>query len=169
MKKLLFIPVILLLTLFLWNCEKDDICDANTPTTPRLVIQFYDKTDPTVLKNVTNLSITGVGVTDPIGNFNAVNTVSIPLKTTDDVTGYTFTLNSTDTTFINQDNIELHYTRNNVYISRACGYKTLFTLDPVTPIIHTDAATPDGLWIQSITVNQPNIQNEDETHVNIYF
>mgnify|MGYP006353373257 FL=1 len=30
------------------SCEKDDICDANTPTTPRLVIGFYDFLNPAI-------------------------------------------------------------------------------------------------------------------------
>jgi len=169
MKRLTIVPAIFLLALFSLNCEKDDICDPNTATTPKLVIQFYDATNPTVLKNVTQLSITSEGLADPVGVYNGVSTVELPLKTTDDLTQYTFVLNSTDAATDNTDRVDFSYTRSNVFVSRACGYKTLFTFADTNPILRTDAAVPDGLWIQNITVNQPNIENEDETHVNIYF
>jgi hypothetical protein len=50
--------IILLLFVIVYSfssCEKDDICDANTVTTSRLVISFYDVTNSAILKNVTNL------------------------------------------------------------------------------------------------------------------
>ena len=39
------------------SCEKDDICEATTPTTPKLVIEFYDVLNRTVKKNVNNLAV----------------------------------------------------------------------------------------------------------------
>ena len=48
MKKI--ISFLLLFAFGLSGCEKDDICDANTPTTPRLIISFYDYNNPTVKK-----------------------------------------------------------------------------------------------------------------------
>ena len=66
MKKIVFITLSLFLAVSFWNCEKDDICAEGTPVTPRLIIEFYDATNPTVLKNVTNLRVeefgTDVGV-----------------------------------------------------------------------------------------------------------
>jgi len=46
--------IFLLLFVFsLLGCEKDDICESTTPTTPRLVIEFYDFNASTAtLKNV---------------------------------------------------------------------------------------------------------------------
>ena len=60
MKKI--ISLLLLFTFGLSSCEKDDICDANTPTTPRLVITFYDNAAPTTLKTVTNLKVVGAAL-----------------------------------------------------------------------------------------------------------
>jgi hypothetical protein len=67
------------------------------------------------------------------------------------------------------DNIDIltfNYQRVDEYVSRACGYKTLFTLNSTNPI----TVTPDSdNWIQSVVVSQPNIENENETHIKIYF
>lgn len=172
--------LVLALALFFSSCEKDDICDANTPTTPRLVITFYDFLNPSVLKNVTNLKVVGEGMIDGIV-FNSAtgdakyltngNTISIPLKTVGTSTSFSFTLNSgsANTALINVDNIKFDYTTQELYVSRACGYKTNFILDPINPYTHTDAAVPDTKWIEYISVEKSNIENENETHIKIFF
>jgi hypothetical protein len=169
MKKTTFLLLILLFSFS--GCEKDDICSATTSTTPRLVIQFYDFNNPSILKNASNLKVIGVGMTEGIDFNGNGNTVSIPLKTTENTTTYQFILNSTSTSskFKNEDVIRFDYNHENVYVSRACGFKTLFDLDPITPYIHTDATLADELWIKRIIINKNNIDNENETHVKIYF
>lgn len=169
MKKILILPVLLLLALFAWNCEKDDICDETTATTPRLVVHFFAVDNPSVPKNVTNLKIMGEGAADVLGVVNGDSKVLLPLKTTDDSTSYSFILNSTSTTLNNEDKIQFNYTRQDIFVSRACGYKTIFSLDSTTPYVHTDGAANDGLWMQNIIVEQPNIETENETHISIYF
>ena len=92
----------------------------------------------------------------------------MPLRTSADLTSLHFIQNGSDADTTN-DNIDLltfNYVRNDVYISRACGYKTVFFLDATNPI----ALTTDGNnWIQNIEVVQPNIVTENEVHVKIYF
>ncbi|GEC77150.1 hypothetical protein FAQ01_00200 [Flavobacterium aquatile] len=152
------------------GCEKDDICDPNTPTTPRLIIEFYDDANPTVLKNVVNLKANAEGETDTLNVFNGVSKIALPLKTgtTDLVTKYSFVLNSGGTTE-NKDFFEINYTGKNVYVSRACGYKNVFTLRDTNPIIDSDNTIPDGKWIKGINIETNAIENENETHVKIYF
>ena len=165
MKKLL-----LLLAAVAWtstSCEKDDICDQNTATTPRLIIHFYDVNNPTLDKTVTNLAIVGEGLTEAI-LFNGVSVIQVPLKTTFDVTKYKFILNYGNTQnpeIVNEDDLEFHYSRNNFFISRACGYKTLFTLYATNPYILTDGPNADDFWIKTVDVSQPNISNENEIHI----
>jgi hypothetical protein len=65
MKKILVLLLVVSVQLFS-SCEKDDICDPNTPTTPRLIIDFYNIEDPTKTKNVTDLAIVGDGMTTGI-------------------------------------------------------------------------------------------------------
>lgn len=158
---------VLLLSFVFSSCEKDDICDRNTPTTPKVVIEFYDNASPTTLKNITKLKVDATGFTTQL-NFDAVSKITLPLKTFADVSALNLTLNGTDTdnTNDNLDEITFNYTRRTEYVSRACGYKTLFTLDATNPVVLTNDASN---WIQNITVTQPNIENENETHVKIYF
>lgn len=169
MKKILLI--VLLMTAVFSSCEKDDICDSNTGTTPRLVIAFYDVTNPTLTKNVTNLALIGIGQTEPYAVYNGVNKIQVPLDISEDLSQYQFVLNyaNTNPALINTDNLQFNYTHSNVYVSRACGYKTVFALDAATPFTKTDATTPDGFWMQNITVAQANILTENETHLTITF
>ncbi|MES2748014.1 MAG: DUF6452 family protein [Bacteroidota bacterium] len=167
MKKIL---LLLLIAFTFSSCEKDDICDATTPTTPRLIVQFYDFSNPTTLKSVTNLGIIAPGFTNGIG-FTGVSKIQVPLKTTEDTTTFSFIQNGSDTNTTNDniDVIQISYTRENVFVSRACGYKTVFNLNSPNGFVQTDNPTPDGLWIQDIDIITTNIATENEIHVKLYF
>jgi hypothetical protein len=167
MKKIFLILLVLSVTFS--SCEKDDICEETTGTTPKLIIEFFDVLHPTVLKNVTNLAVKEIGITSAVISFNSVSKIQLPLKTNEDITKYGLILNSTDVTTANEDFLQFNYTRQNIFVSRACGYKTIFTLDPIIPLIKTETSTPDGYWIQNITVKTSNITTENETHIKIYF
>jgi hypothetical protein len=179
MKKI--VTLFLVLAFCFSSCEKDDICEASTPTTPRLIITFHDISNPSILKNVMNLKVVGHGavegvVFDPTAKIEKDkylangSKIAIPLKTFENSTGFSFTLNSGNPNLENLDNIKIDYTRNEVFVSRACGFKTLFILNSTNPpITHTDAAIPDGKWIKYISVEKNNIDNENETHLKIFF
>ncbi len=164
MKKILFL---LFITITFIGCEKDDICIDET--TPRLILEFYDISNPSNLKNVVNLKIKGVGLTDDLGTFNNISKVELPLKIDDLTTKYSLILNSTGVN-PNEDFLQFNYTHQNIFVTRACGYKTIFELDAFpTGVIKTDAATPDGFWIQDINILTTNIETENETHIKILF
>ena len=179
MKKI--ITLLLLVIVTSSSCEKDDICDANTPTTPRLVIAFYDIDNPSIPQNVNNLKVIGEGMTEGIV-FNPSetddskyltngNTISIPLKTDANTTTYRFILNSTSTnlTLIDTDQITFNYTTKDVFVSRACGFKTLFTFATSNPIVHTAVPSSKLKWMQAVSVEKSNIDNENETHIKVFF
>jgi hypothetical protein len=181
MKKTLIINLLFLIAFSFSGCEKDDICDANTPTTPRLVIGFYDISNPSVQKNVTDLKVIGKDMTEGIvfnsgatGEYQYVtngNTISIPLKTDVNTTTFTFILNSLNTnpTLIDIDEVTFNYTRNDVFVSRACGFKTLFQFASSNAIVHTAVPASKEKWMQYISVEKSNIDNENETHLKIFF
>jgi hypothetical protein len=178
MKKVILL-VVILLSVFFSGCEKDDICDAATITTPRLVLTFYDINNPSVVKNVSQLKVVGEGMTDGIifspnavGNakyLTSGSTISIPLKVDQDVTTYNLTFNSgnTNPALVFTDKIQINYTRTNVFVSRACGYKTTFTLRPTNSIIHSSLSS--NKWIRFISVDKTTIVNENETHIKLFF
>ena len=179
MKKILIF--LLIATFSFSSCEKDDICDANTPTTPRLVFEFYDISNPSVLKNVTNLKVIGDGMTDGIvfnesasGDSKYLTNgskISIPLKTDINTTTYRFILNSgnPNPTLVDIDEVTFNYTRNDVFVSRACGFKVLFVFDPSNAIVHTAVPAIKLRWMQYISVEKSNIDNENETHIKVFF
>jgi len=172
---------LLIVLLILSGCEKDDICADET--TPRLIIEFYDLSNPANLKNVLNLKVKAEGATDyiifnkslPIDDEDRYlfsgNKLELPLKINDSITKYRLILNSTSTANANEDCLQFNYTPQNIFVSRACGFKTIFTLNPApNGVIRTDSETPDGYWInEDITILTTNITTENETHIKILF
>jgi len=184
MKKIATILAVILLVNGFSACEKDDICSEDTPTTPRLMIEFYG--DNNVLKPVTNLKVTADGVADPIV-FNAdvttasryltnASNIALPLDLSAEKVTYEFTLNATDTTglLLKTDKIEFNYRRKTIYVSRACGYKMLFDLNnlpdlPEAYVLNNTTPPQAGNWIKRIFIEKFNLESENETHVKIYF
>ncbi|MCI9844956.1 DUF6452 family protein [Flavobacterium pectinovorum] len=178
MKKILYF--LLVFTFGLSSCEKDDICDANTPTTPRLIISFYDITTPSVKKSVTRLKVTGKdqpegvifneGGTEITKYLTSGDSIAIPLKINEDSTTFSFILNSDSSNpeLANTDEITFNYSRQNIYVSRACGFKTIYRLNTQNPFVKNDSGN-DGIWMQDVRVYNPNIEFENETHVKVFF
>lgn len=155
-----------------WSCERDDICADITPTTPHLIIDFKNIADPDVLKSVRELTVralddNGMNLEDiPVDS--PFNSIMLPLRT--DTTGPITTQFSLekDSDFDNEDpatpnsNIDIisvTYTPENVYVSRACGYKSIYTNLSVTII-------PDGSnWILMQETLTTTIENENEAQV----
>ncbi len=168
--------LVLLVAFSFSSCEKDDICDAATSTTPRLVIEFYDNLIATpTLKSLTKLKAVATGMDEGVV-FNSALTdssrylsnsskVYLPLDPSANTTTYTLTNNFGAAT-ANADVLTFDYTKNEVYISRACGYKYLFNLTNT----NTDILTPDtDNWIKNIIIIKPNLETENEVHIKIYF
>lgn len=179
MKKILLVFLIGWLTL---SCEKDDVCDASTPTTPRLIIKFYDNQNPASVRLVKDLKITSIvdGVEKAIifekSNTEILNDtmVALPLKVNDNLTDYKFTFNSKSEiqSLISIDDLTFNYTRKDEFVSRACGFKTLFEMNASNQnpiIINETPGITAGNWIKGVQITQPKIYNENETHIKIFF
>jgi hypothetical protein len=176
MKKIFFIISCFLV---FCSCEKDDICDSSTPTTPRIVIEFYNFQTPTLLKAVTNLKIIADGTTTPITFTQATDDsrfwfngtkISIPLKIDVNSTKYNFILDANNLVNSKTDVVQFNYSRNTEYVSRACGFRTFFTFDPLgtTPVtVNGNASTP-GTWIKNVQIIKTIIADEITTHIRIF-
>lgn len=171
MKKIIFLLVGIFLTLS-FGCERDDICAETTITTPKLVIVFRDAEDPTKTKKVENFNAKAIDEENFYFETPVNDTiVKLPLKTSMGNTRYQFVINYTenteeeDTPEPNPDEINFIYTPVDVFVSRACGYKTEF-LELDANLI---GEQNDANWIDNINVQQPNnIVNEFTTHLYIY-
>lgn len=175
--KILIIPIFLIVILSI-SCERDDICPESTPTTPSLIIDAFDFENQEDSKNVFGLAVAGVDRSDILPGYGIVSIAKIvlPLKTNENSTEYILikeafinnagTPDDADDDFIdgNQDQIRINYSRKEVFVSKACGYKTIFENLTLTVV-------PDGdNWILSSTPLTPNQSVEDETtaHFNIF-
>lgn len=183
--KVLLIPIIGIAAILI-SCERDDICAEATATTPRLIVDMIDpSTDNS--KNVFSIVVIGADfVTNGVisaDNDNYLegyylennNQLVLPLKTTTNSTEYIIveqaSVNDNDTPddttddYIdgNQDRIIINFSREQVYVSRACGFKTIYK--NVTLTIVED----DDNWMlsrQPLTDNQ-SVEDETTTHFNI--
>lgn len=182
MKKISFLLILLILLGIgiTTSCEPDDICPESTPTTPSLIIDLYDQVNSENKKAVTKLLIVGVGNDDFLPDYGIVTATQIilPLKTDANSTQYKlykdYSVNDNGTPdddsddFINPttnlDTITINYSREEVYVSRACGYKTIFK--NVTFNVNDDG----DKWIKSwefLNENQ-SVEDETATHINIF-
>ena len=166
MKQYLKIVIVLLFTFGLTNCEKDDICDPNLTTTPRVVIEFYSIQNPSILLPVTNLSVKDPTITGEL-LFNGVSKIELPLKTFEDLTTFVFTISSTATNgSLNQDTLYFNYTRQDIYVSRACGFKTYYDLNGSEGlVIQTDSIN----WIKDKTIVNTKIESENDVHIKLFY
>lgn len=178
MKKKQFLLLFAFLTIL--SCERDDICAEGTATTPRLLVEFYDINNPDDLKSVSRLTVYGEGLPDPnppVANvdetilFNENTTaVELPLIVgIDDDSPITarfilekdtnLRLDEDDTTQSDIDIIEITYTTEFVYVSRACGYKSIFN--------NLDIDLEDDSWISAVETIVTEVENENTVHVRI--
>lgn len=164
------------------GCQRDDICPEATDTTPLLIIRFYDIEEPEELKAPQNLSIRSVdsdstdfvvntGGSSPVSYFRfSRDSVAIPLKTNSDLTEYVLTLNTAegDSTATNsglRDAIRFTYGRQEEYINRACAYKISY----VGLKVDVDGGTDGPNWIQDFQIEEPNVEDQNQAHVSIFF
>ena len=176
--KFLFLLAIVLMIVISSSCERDDICPDATPTTPSLILRAYDFSNQENRKNIFGLRVQGINNNNVLTNYNIVTSDSIvlPLRTDTIATQYrlhkeyTFDDNNTpddtsdDIYGGNEDIITVRYATEQVFVSRACGYKTIFK--NVTLTIVQDGNN----WILSRQSANDNQSVEDETaaHFNIY-
>lgn len=165
MKKII---ALLLLITAINSCERDDICAESTPTTPHLVIEFFDISEQSETKRVIDLLIQGVDNDDVYQYAASTDVIGLPLKTNDVVTKFKLHKEyeeDVDGNVIggNEDIIIITYNPKEVYVSRACGYKTIFEN------VEIDIETDGDDWIELIQVEEPlTVDNESETHVQIF-
>lgn len=177
------VAVLILIVIGYYSCERDDLCAEGTQTTADLVIEAFDVSLQDDSKNVFGLRIVGI---DDEGNENGVlsgydvvntNQLVLPLRTDANETVYELyqnyaindngTPDDTSDDFVtgNKDEITIRYVRDDIFVSRACGFKTVFT----NVSISIDAGDTDR-WINRFQSEDDNqiIENEAEAHFKLF-
>ena len=158
------ITLLLFTTLFLWGCTRDDICPDDTQTTPLLVIKFMDISNPTQVKAVDNLRITLANTSQTEVVPATTDTLyEIPLNPIATSVDYNFT-KGYEGTEPNTDAFNITYQRGaDIYINRACGFRTSFI--DINPTIQAEGSAN---WMLGNTINNTTVENEDITHITIF-
>lgn len=162
------------------SCERDDICGETTATTPQLIIRFYDINNQDNTKQVRQLEVRGLDDDDmpleqTIGIRTNTDSIALPLRFTDEdiETSTRFQLEK-DADFADNDNpdndsnidiITVTYTPEFIYVSRACGYKSIFNFGTTGGITRDN---DDDNWVINTELLNETIDNEQAAHIIIY-
>lgn len=147
-----------IIALLISSCEKDDFCIE--PVTPNMIIRFYNATNITQIKPVTDLSVYSEGVDELYTNAN-LDSILIPLDVTSNQIIYNLSSES------NLDVITINYDIEEVFVSRSCGFKAIFNNVSISSDTSND-------WIIGLTetlentITIPTIDNETAAHVKIF-
>ena len=165
------ILLFLLIIVGTWSCERDDICASSTPTTPHLIILFYDVDNPEDPKAVRELTIRGLDEDgtelEDIPLTSPYDSISLPLRIRTGTVTSSFELekdsdffdNGDPLTDSNKDIINVTYTPEFQYVSQACGYKSIFTNLSIS--VEQDGNN----WIRTNEILTTTIENETQAHV----
>jgi len=163
------VTIVLLISVFI-SCEKDDICSADTGTTPMLILRFYDIADEEETKAVPNLLVYGVNDLDEIVLFDHIglsasnkDSIAIPLRTDSNTTRFVLHRDfEGDFETGNFDIITANYNGEDVYVSRACGYKSIFN----ELALNLEPDTEN--WVINSEILNTTVNNETTAHVKIF-
>lgn len=135
----------------LTNCEKDDICVE--ATTPKLIVVFYNNAIPANKKAVTSLTVWADGK-EKIYENKSLDSIAIPLDLTQNSTIYQLKSGT------KIDTINFTYDRKDVFVSRSCGYKTIFE--------NLQIESRSANWIINDNIKTTTIDNETAAHITIF-
>ena len=155
-----FVLLFLVVTIYA-ACTADDICSEETQTTPKMIISFADHKVSGVAKPLNHLKIRNIEYDTIVWDAPA-DIISIPLSTEMDRSTYAFTILKNDISYTNVYRFE--YNREEVFVSRACGYKMRFINLMAEDISNTDS-TPT--WAKFITILNPIVEDEKNAHITI--
>lgn len=156
------ILTLLAVILLLQGCTRDDICAEGIPTTPSLIIDFNDISNTAEAKNVTGLAILLLDVDNTVvQDISTTAQITIPLDTNDNFTRFQF-ISEANSDEPNLDVVIIRYEREDIYVNRACAFKTIYNN------LSVEIINDDDNWVLSSEVNQTTVENEDATHLTIF-
>lgn len=167
MKHIFKSSALFIIFLIIIGCEKDEICLEDT--TPHLIVRFYNQNIPDELKSVLNLKVNIEGIEGEYKNETITvftDSIAIPLMVTENKTIFILTLPGDEENDMedNLDTMTLIYTQEDIFVSKSCGYKTVYHNAKVT------VTQDDDNWIKFLepTADPLEIIDENLAHVKIY-
>jgi len=146
--------IFLILMLALISCQDDFCAEA---TTPNLVIRFYDKsTVDDTLKNI-NLVVNADNLDFLFDGTTAIDSLYVPIKTTENTVTYNLSILDS---IGSEEQLTINYTIEDVYVSQACGYKSIFR--------NFTLSSTQNNWIGDIVQVKTEIINDEQAHIKIY-
>ena len=137
------------------SCEPDDVCNEANPSTPHLVFRLYDSSQPNEFKAIDTLRIMSLGDQAPLEFINT-DSIVFPLQVNANKINADLTISNGIT-----DRIEIDYLMTDVYLNRACGFKSTFK------ILSVEFDQPAN-WINSIEILTNEVIIDTLAHVKIY-
>lgn len=160
-----FFALILFTAFFIAGCTRDDLCPENTAVTPNISILFHNSQEPDLRKSVENLKILVDDESQTVAFSPATtDSISLPLNVNSDQTDFIFEkiVTSETDTLIYQNHLSFSYNRKDIYVNRACGFRSEFY------DLNVSNRSENLSWIDAITVKKDSITNENEAHLIIY-
>lgn len=153
-------------------CEKNDLCAGVDVDTPQVNIKLYNRLNNEELKTAQQINCFALDYvnqdTIPVVEYSSVNEFTLPLKVYENNTVWYIELKEWigNDTITRANLLNFNYETNSQYVSKACGYRTVFERVRVT-------ATQDDIqqlpaWISTLDYSN-EITSNDTTHVQIYF
>lgn len=148
--------------LLLFGCTRDDLCPAGAAVTPNLIIRFKDVANPENPKQVALNIFTGDANEKPILRWNITDSIALPLDVNRNRTDYIiekYLFVENDTLYW-QDRLHVTYDRKDIYVNRACGFRSEF--------YEFQAEAESDNWIQAIMINKDSITDEKAAHLTVF-
>ena len=164
--------VIIICSITIISCEKDDICSESTITTPRLIITFKDVTDPEQSKAVESLGVYAI-VNDEMILLDDVNgttdSIAIPLNNNDEFSHFKFYKDFTNNDIINgiSNDIYINHNNSSVFISRACGFANNYSITSFFNY-NPNNDQSEASWVSEFEIVNSIVSNENQSHVKIF-
>mgnify|MGYP003329646344 FL=1 len=140
------------------GCEPDDICIEGTTGTAELIIIFHDFDNPDNRKEIQNLNVVGSINQNDFESlfFTTSDSITLPLRKFSSSTNYKFVLNDDNNMIV--DELAIFYTTNDIFINRACGFKTIF--EELNVSYRTN-------WIKNIVILNNTLSDNNNANIKI--
>jgi len=151
MRKFLWLLAVVMLAV---ACERDDLC-LTKPAVP-LNVAFAD--DTTEEPKALELTVLVDG--DTLVPWQVSDTLALPLPVKGDSIRYLFV--KRDSLTENADEIKVFFTPRDTFVSKACGFITVYENVDVQPVNDAD------VWIKRVELLENKCVTDTITHVKIY-